>query len=181
MKRFVITGAPGSGKTSIVHALRDRGYSVVSEAATEVISVEQSQGNEHPWNEPLFVEKIIQLQRSRQLQAVAPGIQVQIYDRSPVCTLALAKYLGHPVPGSLAGEIDRIIRGRVYENQVFFIRPLGFCEPTAARRISYQQSLEFERYHEDEYARLGFELVDIPAGEIEERTALVDACIRAWT
>lgn len=181
MKRFVITGAPGSGKTSILHALRDRGYTVVSEAATEVISVEQSQGNEQPWNEPLFIEKIIQLQRSRQLRPVAPGIQVQIYDRSPVCTLALVKYLGQPVPGSLAAEIDRIIRGRVYENQIFFIRPIGFCEPTAARRISYQQSLEFERYHEDEYARLGFELVEIPAGEIEERAALIDAYIKAWT
>jgi predicted ATPase len=180
MRRFVITGAPGSGKTSIVHALRDRGYSVVSEAATEVISVEQSQGNEQPWNEPVFIQKIIQLQRSRQLQAVAPGIQVQIYDRSPVCTLALAKYLGHPAPESLAEEIERIIRGQVYDRRVFFVRPIGFSEPTAARRISYQQSLEFERYHEDEYARLGFELVGIPAGEIEVRAASVDAYIRAW-
>jgi len=180
MKRFVITGAPGSGKTSILHALRDRGYSVVGEAATEVISVEQSQGNEQPWSEPLFIEKIIELQRSLQLQPVAPVIQVQIYDRSPVCTLALAKYLGHPLRESLAEEIDRIIRGRVYERQVFFVRPIGFSEPTAARRISYQQSLEFERYHEDEYARLGFELVEIPAGEIEERAASIDAYITAW-
>jgi predicted ATPase len=63
---------------------------------------------------------------------------------------------------------------------VFFIRPIGFCAPTAARRISYQQSLEFERCHEEEYARLGFELVDIPAGEIEERAALIDGYIRSY-
>jgi predicted ATPase len=41
--------------------------------------------------------------------------------------------------------------------------------------------LEFERYHEDEYAHLGFELVEIPAAEVEERAALIDAYIRAWT
>ena len=108
MKRFIMTGAPGSGKTSILHALRDRGYSVVGEAATDLISLEQSQGNEQPWNEPLFVDKIIETQRSRQLQPVAPGTRVQIYDRSPVCTLALARYLARPVPGRLAGEIERI-------------------------------------------------------------------------
>jgi predicted ATPase len=44
---------------------------------------------------------------------------------------------------------------------VFFVRPTGFCEPTPARRISYRDSLAFGREHEDEYVRLGFELVDI--------------------
>lgn len=177
MKRFIMTGAPGSGKTSILHALRDRGYPVVSEAATDLISLEQSQGNDQPWNEPLFIEKIAELQRSRQLRPVPAGTRVQVYDRSPVCTLALARYLGRPVPGSLAGEIDRIIREQVYEHQVFFIRPIGFCEPTAARRISYQESLEFERCHEDEYIRLGFELVEIPPAGVGERAGLVEARI----
>lgn len=181
MKRFIMTGAPGSGKTTILHALRGRGYSVVSEAVTELISREQSAGNTEPWSEPLFIEKIIELQLSRQSQPAAPGTRAQVYDRSPVCTLALARYLDHPVPESVTATIGKIISSRVYERRVFFIRPIGFCAPSEARRMSYQESLEFERYHEDEYVRLGFELVDIPAGEVGERTALIDACIRAWT
>jgi predicted ATPase len=62
---------------------------------------------------------------------------------------------------------------------VFFIQPIGFIEPTAARRITQQESLEFGRCHRDEYARLGFELVEIPAGKIEARAALIDAYIRS--
>jgi predicted ATPase len=181
MRRFIITGAPGSGKTSVLQALRDHGYSVVNEAATEVIASEQARGNEEPWNDPLFIETIIELQRHCRMQPVATGVQVQVYDRSPVCTLALARYLGHPVSASLASEIDRIVEERVYDPRVFFIRPIGFCEPTAARRISYEDSLEFERYHEEEYARLGFELVEIPPAEVKERAALVDSYITAWT
>ena len=177
MKRFILTGAPGSGKTSILHALRDRGYPVIAEAATEVIALEQAQGNDQPWNEPQFADKIVELQRSRQRQPVAAGTSVQIYDRSPVCTLALAHYLAYPVSDSVAGEVDRIVRERVYERQVFFIQPIGFIEPTAARRITQQESLKFERCHRDEYVRLGFELVEIPPGKIEERAALIDAYI----
>jgi predicted ATPase len=63
---------------------------------------------------------------------------------------------------------------------VFFVRPIGFCEPTPARRISYQDSLAFERVHEDEYAGLGFEIVDVPPGPVHERAALIDAHIRSW-
>jgi len=37
---------------------------------------------------------------------------VQSYDRSPICTLALADYLGHPVSDALIAEIDRIGRTR---------------------------------------------------------------------
>jgi predicted ATPase len=178
MKRFIMTGAPGSGKTSILRALRYQGYAVVDEAAIDVIFSEQFQGNDEPWNEPVFIERIIELQRYRQVQPVAVSTQVQIYDRSPVCTLALARYLGHQISAPLAGEIERIIRERVYEHRVFFVRPIGLCEPTAARRVSYQDSLEFERYHEDEYARLGFELVEVSAGDVGERAAVIDAYIR---
>ena len=51
---------------------------------------------------------------------------------------------------------------------------------TPARRISYQDSLAFERIHETEYLRLGFELVDIPPGPVQQRTSLIDACLRSW-
>lgn len=180
VKRFILTGAPGSGKTSILRVLQRQGYPVVAEAATDVIASEQATGIAEPWRDPQFISKITELQGHRQQQAVAPGAPPQIFDRSPVCTLALARYLGHPVPAGLSAEIERIARHQVYDHRVFFVRPLGFCEPTAARRISYQDSLVFERVHEREYARLGFELVDVPAGEVADRAATVSACLRSW-
>ena len=45
--------------------------------------------------------------------------------------------------------------------------------PTAARRISYSESLRFERIHENEYARLGFELIDIGPGTPQARADLI--------
>jgi predicted ATPase len=177
VRRFILTGAPGSGKTSVLRALRVLGYAVVPEAATDVIAAEQAKSHAEPWRDLLFTERIVAKQRARQLRPPAPGTQVQVYDRSPVCTLALARYLGHPVPSALSDEVARIQCEGVYQRRVFLIRPIGFCEPTAARRISYPDSLEFERVHEDTYSGLGFELLHIPAGAIGERAALIDACI----
>lgn len=48
---------------------------------------------------------------------------------------------------AFAQEIARVTRDKVYEDSVFLIRQLGFAEPTAARRISYQDSLLFEAVH----------------------------------
>lgn len=179
MKRFILTGAPGAGKTSILRVLEQRGYAVVEEAATDVIAAEPHGITE--LEDPLFISKITEMQQHRQQEPVRPGAAAQIFDRSPVCTLALARWIDQPVPAALSQEIERITGGQVYERQVFFVRPLGFVEPTAARRISYTESVAFERVHESEYLGLGFEIVDVPAGPVTERAAMVDACLRRLT
>ena len=64
---------------------------------------------------------------------------------------------------ALAAELERITSLGIYERQVLVVRNLGFCEPTAARRISFQESLVFEKIHEQSYRDFGYELIDIPA------------------
>jgi predicted ATPase len=157
--------------------LQAKGYSVVDEAATDVIAAEHARGVDEPWMDLSFIDKIIELQRVRQLAAGEADRLVQIFDRSPACTLALARFVGHPISAGLSAEVARIVDEGVYERQVFLVRPLGFVEPTAARRISYQDSLEFERVHEQVYADLGFVLVDIPPGEPESRALAVEELI----
>lgn len=168
----MLTGAPGAGKTSVLAALAELGYPVLAEAATEVIAEQQARGVAEPWREPAFTDLIAALQRDRQQRAPAG---ICFYDRSPVCTLALARHLGWPAGPVLATEMERIIREGTYQRRVFFLRPLGFIEPTVARRISYEESLAFERVHEAEYRRLGFELVDIPPVPVPERAAMIAA------
>jgi predicted ATPase len=83
VRRYIITGAPGAGKTTVVDGLRERGYAVVAEAATEV------------------------------------------------------------------------------------------------RRISYEDSVSFERLHEAAYREHGFDLVEVPPGPPEERIRLVESYLGA--
>ena len=177
MKRYIITGTPSGGKTAILLELEARGYAVVPETATDVIARRQARGE--PWDGPGFLDDIVTLQRRRQDAPVPPGVTVQIFDRSPVCTLALAWYTGQPVSDALAGEVDRIMRAGVYERRVFFVRPIGFVTATAARRITYEQSLDFERVHEDAYRSGGFSVVEVPAGTVAERAVAIDRLIRS--
>jgi predicted ATPase len=79
----------------------------------------------------------------------------------------------------LAAEVARVVQGGVYDRRVLFVRPLGFVTPTAARRISYQHSLVFERHHEEVYRVHGFELVDVPAGAVADRVALAHSYLQS--
>lgn len=177
VKRYILTGAPGAGKTSILRSLAERGWAVVEEAATDVIAREQLAGVSEPWQSDDFTDKIVTLQRQREQQPVPNGVRVQFHDRSPLCTLALVRYLGHPLTTTLTQEIARVTREQVFERAVFFIRPLGFIVPTAARRISYGDSLAFEAVHEAVYRDHGFGIVDVVPGEVDQRAAAIEARI----
>lgn len=177
MKRFIITGAPGAGKTAIIRRLELDGFSVVEEAATDIIADAQAQGTAEPWKHPSFLDAIAHLQRDRQIRASRQPDKVQFHDRSVVCTVALAVYLGYPVSPFLTGELKRIQKEAVYQPRVFFIRNLGFISPTNARRISLDETLRFERIHEETYRGLGFELVSIEPASVAERAGLIKAAI----
>src|SRR5262245_13045297 len=68
MRRFILTGAPGSGKTAIIRQLELEGFSVVEEAATDVIALWQARGVAEPWTHSLFVDAIGAVQRQGQVR-----------------------------------------------------------------------------------------------------------------
>lgn len=174
-RRYAVTGAPGAGKTVVLQALRGRGWHVVDEAATDVIAERQAAGVDQPWTVADFTERIAVVQRRRADQPT--DAHVVLFDRTPLCTLALARYLGHPVTPRLSAEVEHAAAS--LERQVFLVRPLGFVVATEARRISYEESLIFGEVHEEVYREHGFDLVDVPAAPVAARVSRVETLLRA--
>lgn len=169
MKRYILTGTPGCGKTALLRTLEMAGLTVIDEAATDIIAFEQAQGNMRPWEHPRFIDDIVRLQRQRQIQASHIPSNLQFYDRSPVCAYALAIYLKMKPSHLLKEELKRINEEQVYEKQIFFIENLGFCTPSEARKITYDEALVFEKIHEDAYRELDYECIRIPPAPLLER------------
>lgn len=175
-KRFILTGAPGAGKTTIIGELARRGFTIVPEAATDFIASEQARGIEEPWRDSGFASAVARLQTER---VAANSAAVQFHDRSVFCTLALARFLGQPVPASMARALEAATE--LFERMVFFPRLLGFITPTPARRISLEEARRFEAVHEQVYAQAGFELVFIEPGDVQTRTeAILERASAYW-
>jgi predicted ATPase len=170
MRRFILTGAPGSGKTAVLRQLEHDGFGVVEEAATDVIALEQANGIEEPWTRPAFIDQVVTLQARRRARLID---EVQFHDRSAFCTAALAEFLDYPRSDALQRELELLKRESFYERRVFFVRGLGFVTPSAARRISLEEARRFEALHERTYRAHGFGLVPIAPGSVLDRVAAI--------
>lgn len=177
MKRYVLTGAPGAGKTAIVRQLELDGFSVVEEAATDIIALWQAKGITEAWTRPDFIDAIVNLQQTRERKGARLPDLVQFHDRSVVCTAALADYLGVPRPQSLVTELGRITTQNVFHGSVFLLRNLGFVKPTEARRISYEETVRFEEIHERTYRELGFEIISIGPASVSDRVREIERAL----
>lgn len=62
---YALTGAPSSGKTSIIKELEKKGESVIAEAATDRILSQLHSGISEPWKDECFPLGTLQLQLER--------------------------------------------------------------------------------------------------------------------
>ncbi|MBX3478873.1 MAG: AAA family ATPase [Caulobacter sp.] len=170
MTFHILTGAPGAGKSVILRGLERAGLAVVEEAATDVIAWEQARGCAEPWAEPGFIDAILELQQSRERRA---GEGLTVFDRSPVCTLALSRFQERADSPALERAIGRLLDEGRYHREVFFVEGLDFITPTAARRIDLEGARRFAGKHRRCYEDLGFTLIPVAPAPAEQRVETV--------
>ena len=157
-------------KAALYEALRRRDMTVADVAARLDMDWHQAAR----LIDPRRASKLTSL--SAALRALDCEIRLLFHDRSVICTAALAVYLGYPLSDTLLRELKRVETEAIFQKRVFFVQSLGFITPTEARRISFEESLRFERVHEETYRNFGFELVPIAPGSLSDR---VDATKRS--
>ena len=67
IKRILITGSPGSGKTTIIKGLKNRGYKVFDEFSRSLIKSHENSGNENLFlKDPIILVKKLLDRRIKQ-------------------------------------------------------------------------------------------------------------------
>ncbi|TKT80117.1 AAA family ATPase [Aquamicrobium sp. LC103] len=176
---FVLTGGPGSGKTTLIEALRDSGHVSSVEAGRGIIQQHMAiSGPVLPWNDPaLFAETMLSWEmRSHAIARDEDGIV--FFDRGVPDIAGYLKLSGLPVPAHV-GKAAEIFR---YNRKVFVLPPWPeiFTQDAERRQDLDEARRTFEAVSHA-YEACGYELVAVPPASVEERRRFVLAEVGAST
>jgi predicted ATPase len=166
---FILTGAPGSGKTAILSRLRDDLW-CVEEPARAVLAEQRASGGSGTWdkNPSLFVHLLLQRSIENYQMALASGQQA-VFDRGiPDCVVYAIRAGTDPKPTLMAVDVYR------YNPRVLFLEPWNDIYTTDEERtMSFDETLSFGEALRDVYMRSGYTPVDVPRGSTDDRAAFV--------
>ena len=175
MRRLhVITGAPGTGKTSILEALADE-FTVVAEPARRVLAAWRADGNPLParMDAGLMVRRMTELAIDDHAKARSENGTV-LFDRGVVDSVAYARHLGLD-PEAAA----RVAADHRYDRRVLLTTPWRSIYTTDEERtMEFEDVEQFHRAVVDSYTEAGYELIPVPTGPLQERVAFVKRHIR---
>lgn len=164
---FVLTGGPGSGKTTLIEALKAAGFATSPEAGRGIIRDQVAIGGAAlPWHDkPLFSELMLSWEM-RSWHAACDHAGPIFFDRGVPDTLGYYRLIGLPVPAHVTNAATKFR----YNSRVF-IAPLW--PDIFTQDSERKQTLdEAERtYHSlvGVYTELGYELIELPLASVEAR------------
>lgn len=172
-QRYILTGGPGAGKTSIINFLAEKGYSTVPEAATEIIEQDIKKGIENPWMAADYHIRMYQLISKRQDEVQNSMAPVVFFDRGHLDGLSYILLQKRTLYQCIIDHVQTSIDTQYFNKIVFFIDSLGFVVPGPARTEDLQESLLKANCLEKNYRAMGYEIIHIPPGPVEARAQMI--------
>jgi len=168
---FVITGGPGSGKSTLIDALAGHGIAGMPEAGRAIIQEQMAIGGEAlPWSDR---RTFAELMLSREIRSYRAALKLSgpvVFDRGVPDVAGYLRLCGLSIPLHVhkAAQMFR------YHRRVFIAPPWPEIFTQDGQR---KQSLEEARATceamQETYSELDYELISIPLDSIEKRVRFI--------
>ena len=175
---FLITGAPGSGKTALLPCLRHLGLAAVEEAARQVLAEQRACGGRGTTEQDPARFTQLMLSRAIKHHREHRGREGPVlFDRGLPDVLGYARLFGLPeTQAAMAAQAHR------YNRTAFLAPPMPqIYRQDEERRMSFEEARAFGEELARGYRDLGYRLVELPAGTPETRCEFILQHVLALT
>jgi predicted ATPase len=170
-KKIVITGGPGTGKSTLINNLIKRGYYCLEEISREVILKAQKKGIDQLFltNPLLFSELLLQGREKQFIDAEQFENQTVFFDRGLPDVLAYMDYIGDEYPENFKDSC-----ALATYDCVFILKPWEDIYTSDNERYeSFDQALKIHDHLTSTYIALNYNLIDVPFDTVENRTDFI--------
>lgn len=163
IQRFIITGGPATGKSSIIEYFQQIGYPCFEEVSRDIIQEQNIKTSAKSFD---FESAVFQDRKKQYLSAS----KLHFYDRSMLDGLAYMKLQNIHIPHQMLTDV-KIHR---YESKVFIAPAWGEIYHQDSERLEiFEEAIAIDKSLRKIYQFFGYELVEIPLTTVEERVKFI--------
>lgn len=168
---YVITGGPGSGKTTLIDALASEGVRHMPEAGRAIIQDQVDIGGTAlPWADRKAFATLMLAWEMRSYREALTASGPVIFDRGIPDVIGYLRLCGLPVPATALRAAEQ----RRYASKVFIAPPwTAIFGQDAERKQTLAEAEATFHAMVDAYSGLGYELVELPLVPVTERAKFV--------
>lgn len=170
-KRILIIGGPGTGKSTLVSALEEKGHTCFHEISREVTAAAQKKGIEQLFlTQPLLFSELLLKGRIQQFKdAENLDVPLAFYDRGIPDVAAYMDYTGDEYP-----DLFRDACKEYQYDIAFMLAPWKeIYEQDNERYESFEQAKQIQQHLIASYEKYGYKLIDVPFGTVDERVSFI--------
>ena len=156
----IFTGGPGAGKTTVLEALRARGFACVDEAARQILKEQNAIGGDATYDGDQVRYRDLMLARSIEgYEAVEEPAAPVFFDRGIPELLGYAEPVGAPAPAHVAEAIRRY-----RYNPTVFVFPAweAIYRHDEERKHSFRHAIDVCALVNAVYRQCGYRTVEVP-------------------
>ncbi len=170
-QKIVLIGGPGTGKTTVLNALKEKNFFCFDEVSRAVTLKAQAKGIEQLFlTEPLlFSEMLLEGREEQFLEAQKSKENIIFFDRGIPDVYAYLNYFKTEYPSLFVDKSKKY----AYD-LVFHFSPWEEIYITDNERYeSFEESIVIDNFLVNTYSELGYKIINVPFGSVDERTNFI--------
>ncbi len=168
---FIISGGPGSGKSSVIDKLDMRGFTTVAESGRAILREQAESGGDATHTRDAAAFGLLMLERSiadyRRMQNVDEPV---FFDRGIAELVGYWRLIGQPLPEPVARAA-----AEYRSNPLVFLAPpwREIYRRDAERRQDWAEATRTFELVRDAYTEAGYRTVELPLDTVTRRVSFI--------
>ncbi len=170
-EKIVFIGGPGTGKTSVLKLLEQKGFHCMPEISREVTREAQKQGIEQLFlTDPiLFSRKLLEGREKQFLDAEQSKKNIVFFDRGIPSVHAYMRYFKTEFPNVFLEKSNSYKYTKVFQ----FLPWKEIYTSDNERYETFEQAEIISTFLNDAYSELGYEIINVPFLDVEKRCEFI--------
>ena len=170
-KKIVLIGGPATGKTTIINALKARGYQCMEEISRQIIIEAQKNGIDQLFvEEPIwFSKQLLENRKKQYTEAENSDESIVFFDRGIPDIVAYLDYIDI----DYGQEFVSVCKTHKYD-KIFILPPWKDIYSTDNERYeSFDELLKIQKYLKKWYKKFDYDMIEVKKAPVKDRLEFI--------